>query len=302
MILVGDPQNKALSESIAQNLSCELIYPNIFIFPDSEQRIKLDPDKILGQKVYILKSCNMPIDADTMQLAFLIDAAVRAGADKVIGIVPYLSYMRADHVFRTGEASPLEIVIKLIEAAGLNEIIIVDPHSIKIPEMFKIGVKSLSALSLFAQKINEIEPNKENITIVAPDMGGLRRIGQIDQLLGGSINKVTINKDRDYNSGAVKVAEYKGEIRGRCFIVDDIISTGKTILQAVEVLTDNGAEEVYVLATHPVFSKGSNKLLSDSKVKKIYVTNSIPVSDSESYEKLGILSISGLIAESITNG
>ncbi len=299
MIIIGDPQNKPLSEGIAKKLACELIYPDIFIFPDSEQRVKLDPDKIFGQKVYILKSCNMPVDTDTMQLAFIIDAAVRAGADKVIGIIPYLPYMRADHVFRTGEASPLEIVIKLIEAAGLNEIIIVDPHSIKIPEMFKIGIKNLSALKLFAQKIEEIEPNKDNITIVSPDMGGLRRLGLMDELLGENVNKVTINKDRDHESGEVKVAAYSGQIRGKCFIVDDIISTGKTIIQAVETLKENGAEEVFVLATHPVFSQDADEMLEKSAVRKVYVTDSLPVPAEKSFDKLEILSISGLIADSI---
>lgn len=299
MLIVGDPQNKSLSESIAKELSADLIYPEITVFPDTETRIRLSQEKVAGQKVYIIKSCEMPVDSSVLEFSFMTDAAIRAGADKVIGIIPYLPYMRADHVFRPGEAVPLEIVIKIIEASGVNEILIFDPHSIKIPEMFKIDIKNLSALHVFAEKIAEIEPDKSNITIVSPDMGALRRLEILAEFLGGNINSVYINKDRDYESGNVSVAEYKGEIRGKCFIVDDIISTGKTIVQAVETLVNNGAGEVYVFATHPVFSEDAGQLLQNSGLKKVYVTDSIPVGSGKMFEKLEILSLSGLIAESI---
>src|SRR3989344_5370920 len=129
MIIVGDSQNKSLSESLAEKLSCEVIYPEVVIFPDSEQRVRVDAEKVFGQKVYLVKSIEAPVDTQVLQLSFVVDALNRAGADKVVGVVPYIPYMRADHVFRTGEAVPLELVIKMIEDSGLNEIIIVDPHS-----------------------------------------------------------------------------------------------------------------------------------------------------------------------------
>lgn len=301
MLIVGDPQNKSLSEGLAQKLSCEVIYPEVVVFPDTEQRVRIDADKVFGQEVYLVKSIEAPVDTQVLQLSFIVDALNRAGADKVVGVIPYIPYMRADHVFRTGEAVPLEIVIKIIEISGLNSIIIIDPHSIKIPEMFKIDTHDLSALGLFAEKILEIEPNKQNITIVSPDMGGLRRLDLLDELLGG-VNKVHVNKDRDYETGVVKVAEYEGEIRGKCFIVDDIISTGKTITQAVDTLVSNGAEEVIVFATHPVFSENAPKLLSESSAKKIFVSDSIPVGVDKRFDKLEVLSLASLIAGSITNG
>lgn len=299
MLIVGDIQNKSLSESIGEKLGAKVIYPDIVVFPDTEQRVRIDANLVQGEDVYLIKSIEMPTDASTLQLSFLIDALNRAGANQVVGIIPYLPYMRADHVFRTGEAVPLELVIKLIETAGLNEIVIVDPHSIKIPEMFSIRVHNLTALNYFAKKILEIEPNKDNITIVSPDMGGLRRLELMDEALGGGINKVYVNKDRDYETGHVSVAEYKGEVRGKCFIVDDIIATGKTIAQAAETLQNNGAEKVYVFGTHPVFSEGASTLLQNSSAVKIYVTDSIPVTQSEQFEKLEVISLSDLVIEHI---
>lgn len=330
MILVGDPQNKSLSESIAQKVSIPIIYPEITVFPDTEQRIRIKAESVSGQKVYLVKSIEQPVDSSIVQLTFTVDALIRSGADKIIGIIPYVPYMRADHVFRTGEAVPLEVVISMIQDSRLNEIIIVDLHSVKIPEMFKIPVHDLSALSLFAQKIKEItRPTPEgrteqsegarlqaiaqtgvekagvnmhsDITIVSPDMGGIRRLKILDELLGGGVNQVIINKDRNYESGEVRVAEYEGEIRGKCFVVDDIISTGKTMVQAIDTLDQGGAEEVFVFATHPVLSENASELLSGSKAQKIFVTDSIPVPQEKRFEKLEILSIADLIAREIKN-
>ena len=294
MLLCGDSQNKALSEGIAEKLSASLFYPEIDVFPDSEQRVRIDRE-VLGETVYLIKSITNPVDSAVVQLTFLVDALKKAGAENVIGILPYIPYMRADHIFRTGEAVPLEVVIKMIQDAGLSEIIIVDPHSIKIPELFSIPVRNLSALSLFASKIKELEKDSSQITIVSPDMGGLRRLQQVDELLGG-VNKVSINKDRNYASGEISVAAFEGEIRGICFIVDDIISTGKTIVQAVETLVREGAQKVYVFGTHAVFSENASEILQSCAAEKIFVTDSIPVTPEKTFAKLEILSVAPLIS------
>lgn len=298
MIVCGDPSNKLLSEGIAKKAGSLIFYPEITVFPDSEQRVRIPQEKIAGEKVFLVKSISAPVDSAVVQLSFIVDALNKNGADKVIGIIPYIPYMRADHMFRTGEAVPLEVIIKMIEDAGLHEIIAVDPHSIKIPELFKIPIHSLTALKIFAQKIKEIEPDKKKITIVSPDMGGIRRLKQLDKILG-NVNQVVINKDRNYETGSIRVAEYEGVIRDKCFIIDDIISTGKTIVQAVDTLVQNGAEDVYVFGTHPVLSENASELLENSKAEKIFVTDSIPVPDEKKFKKLEVLSIADLVGKEI---
>ena len=297
MLLCGDSQNKELSEGIAKKLSAVLFYPETDVFPDSEQRVRIEKE-VLGETIYLIKSITSPVDSAVMQLTFLVDALLKKGAERVIGVIPYIPYMRADHIFRTGEAVPLEVVIKMIQDAGLSEIIIVDPHSIKIPELFSIPVRNLSALSMFASKIKEIETDISKITIVSPDMGGLRRLQQVDQILGG-VNKVTINKDRNYASGEISVAAFEGEIKSTCFIIDDIISTGKTIVQAVETLAKEGAEKVYVFGTHAVFSENASEILQSCAAEKIFVTDSIPVVPEKMFAKLEILSVAPLLASAI---
>lgn len=294
MLLIGDSQNKGLSEGIAKVLSVPLSYPEITVFPDSEQRVRIEAE-VSGKTVYLLKSIVPPVDSSVMQLSFLVDALIKNGANRVIGIIPYMPYMRADHMFRIGEGVPLEVVIDLFQDMGMSQIVIVDPHSIKIPELFSIPVHNISALPLFAKKIKELEKDKNNITIVSPDMGGLRRLQQLDELLGG-VNQVIINKDRDYSSGEISVAALKGKIQGTCFIIDDIISTGKTIVQAIDALKKEGAKQVYVLGTHGVLSGDAPTLLQESKAENVFVTDSVPVSSKKNFPKLEILSIASLIA------
>lgn len=298
MLLCGDVNNKELSEKIAEQTSLEIFYPDVKIFTDGERRVRFTKD-VLDKTVIVVKSHGIPTDSSILENLFLLDGLKRSGATKLIGVISYLGYMRADHMFRTGESVPLEIVIKSLETNHLDEIILIDPHSIKIPELFKIPVTTLSAIPIFAEKIKEIiGVVRRDYTIVSPDMGGIRRLDLLSDELGGA-NKVIINKDRDLETGAISVGISEGKVKGICFIVDDIISSGKTITDSVDVLLKNGASEVYVMATHPVFSPGADNLLSNSKAKKVFVTDTIEISNNNRFENLEVLSVAKIISSSI---
>ena len=204
MILFGDDQNTSLSEGLAADISTPLKYPEIFVFPDGERRIRITED-VVDQEVVFVKTASVTdnVDSFIIETAFLIDALKRSGAKNVTGIIPYLPYSRADHIFRSGEAVPLEVIIHLLERSGLSRILFVDPHTIKMPEMFSIDVSNLSALSLFAEKIKEIGFHPEDSVIVSPDMGGLRRMEQLSDMVGG-LPFTSIEKDRDYATGDIK--------------------------------------------------------------------------------------------------
>lgn len=296
MVLIGDEQNKSLSEGLAAELKLPLHYPDITVFPDGERRIRI-LQEVADQDVILVKTSSITDNPDSLvvETAFVIDAVKRSGAKSVTGIIPYLPYCRADHVFRSGEAVPLEVVIKLYESAGLSKIVFVDPHTIKMPEMFEIDTVNISALSLFAEKIEEIGFDKKNSVIVSPDMGGLRRMEQLSDMLGG-VSFTSIEKDRDYETGDIKASGIHGEVKETCFIVDDIISSGRTIVQAVDKLSDLGAKNIYVFATHPVFSEEVTKILKECKAKNVFVTDSIPVAAEKHFPHLEILSLARQIA------
>ncbi|HSA83838.1 MAG TPA: ribose-phosphate diphosphokinase, partial [Patescibacteria group bacterium] len=230
---------------------------------------------------------------------FIIDALKRSGAKSITAVVPYLGYQRQDHVFRDGEAVSLDVVIHALEGTGADRVICVDFHSIKIPEVFSVPVAHLSALSLFADKIRELGEG----FLASPDMGGLRRISKMSELLDGMPWIATV-KDRDLDTGNIVIEKIEGDqsiIKKTGYIVDDMISSGKTIAGSAQLLHDKGVEDIYVFATHPVFSQEAPELLQKSVVTKVFVTDSVFVPEEKKFEKLEMLSIAEMVAKELQN-
>lgn len=297
MKIFSGSANRPLAEKIATKLCLSLSPIELHTFPDGEQRVML-AEKVVGEDVAIVQPTGIPTDNNYMELFFIIDAARRSGAKSVTVVIPYIGYQRQDHVFRSGEARSLEVVIRFMEQAGGTRFIAVDVHSIKIPELFIKPITHLSALPLFAKQIKELGFTKEDTVLVSPDMGGLSRLGKLSTLLD-DIPQVAVEKNRDLASGHVTADTVHGEVKKRALIVDDMISSGKTIVMACDMLTQKGVEEIYVFATHPVFSEKAPELLQASLAKKVFVTDTIFVSKFSQFPKLEIISVADLIAEQL---
>lgn len=297
MLFYGDLNNKSLSQKIAKQVGVKVLYPDVHVFPDGERRVRILED-VVGKKVTVLKSLALPTDSNLIEFVFLVDAIKRSGATHVTALIPYLSYQRADHVFRSGEAVALEVVISMIETAGVDKIVLLEPHSIKISEFFTIPVEEVSSIPLFAQTVRTFGVELSNISIVSPDMGGIRRVKQMSDMLGG-VPFVAVSKNRNLESGKVIATHHEGQIREICVIVDDLCSTGHTIVNAVDYLLAHGARKVYVMCTHPVLSGNASILLQDSKVEKVFMTDSIAISDEKRFDKLEVLSVAKLLADSL---
>lgn len=297
MLFVGDLANRDLSEKLGEKLGLTPIFADKHIFPDGEMRVRI-LEEVADQEVVVLKSHVNPSDSNILEMCFIIDALKRNGAGLVTAVVPYLGYMRGDHMFRTGEAVPLEVIISMLEGAGVAKVIIVDPHSIKIPELFHVDAKDLTALEVFANKIKEMKLKKDSYTLVTPDRGGIRRIKLLSGLLDNA-PYAAIEKNRDLETGNVVASKIEGKINETCFIVDDMISSGGTIVKAITALKKMGAKTTYVMATHGVFSENAPRLLQTSDAEKVYVTNSIPIPSEKQFDKLEILSIADLIAKGL---
>ncbi len=235
-----------------------------------------------------------------MELFFIVDAAKRSGARSVTVVIPYLGYQRQDHIFRSGEAVSLDVVITALQAVGVTKVIALDLHSIKIPEEFSVPITHLSVLPLFAEKIKKLQSDSglqttTDCVLVSPDMGGIRRIEILSKLVE-NMSWATIVKNRDLSTGSVTSDEVQGVLAKRAFIVDDMISSGGTIDAACELLAKNGVEEMYVLASHAIFSDKAPQILQSSKAEKIFVSDTVFVPSEKRFEKLEIISISGMIA------
>lgn len=280
---------------MAKGLGVPLSKTERTVFPDKEKRIRI-LERVLDQNVVVIGGTGKTPDSFYMELFFLMDAVKRSGAKRVDLVIPYLSYQRQDHLFREGEAVSLDVIVKTLEATDASRIITFDLHSIKIPEQFKIPIIHSSALPLFAQEIKKI--GVRDCVLVSPDKGGIRRIKLLSEMLSG-MPFVSIEKNRDLATGEVTSTRIDGKLSKKAFIVDDMISTGSTILSSIDLLLEEGAKEVYVMATHPVLSKDASLHLQKSKAKKIIVTNSLEVPEEKMFEKLKIISLAPLIVEEL---
>jgi ribose-phosphate pyrophosphokinase len=315
MKLFSGSSNKPLAEAIAKKLKIKLSPIETMIFPDGERRIKLN-ENVVEEDTVVIQSTNTPVDQNYIELFFIIDALKRSGARSVTAVIPYLGYQRQDHVFRDGEVVSLDVMIRFLESLKVDKVIAFDLHSIKIPELFHIEITHLSALSLFAESIqskafntlvdsdNPDELLKDTI-LVSPDMGGLRRIEQIAEYLGGMPWIATV-KDRDLRTGDISIKRFEGPLAPsdlpgkRAIIVDDMISSGNTVVQSAQLLKDNGVVSCDVFATHAVFSEEAPELLQDSSIDRVYVTDTVSIPEEKYFPKLHVLSVAEMIANSLT--
>ncbi len=324
MKLFSSSTSTNLAKKISHLLNLSLSSVDTHVFPDGERRVRIS-ENVLGNHAFLVASTNSPVDENYMELFFLIDGLKRSGAEFVTAIIPYLGYQRQDHVFREGEAVSIQVIIKILEALGIDRFISIDMHTPRIADLFSLPVTHLSALPLFAEEIRVIleggpqerpigSPKIEegsiapsgrsrmtNSILVSPDMGGIARIKKLAELLGG-MPYVALEKNRDLETGSLSGdAVREGRIDGEkiAFIVDDMISSGKTIDLAAKALKRIGIEKIYVYATHGVFSDTAPQLLQESPVELVCVTDTVAIAKEKHFEKLEIISVGDIIAKEI---
>lgn len=295
MLFFSGSSNISLAKKIAKSFDSNLSKLEIVTFPDKENRVRV-VDVVLDQDIVLVQSTGVSPNRYYMELFFILDSLKRSGARSVTLVIPYLGYQRQDHIFRDGEAVSLEVIIKLIEELGVDKVISFDLHSIRIPELFTAPIVHLSALPVFAQEINKMK--KDDLVLVSPDMGGIARIKKLSELTG-DLPFISIEKNRDLDTGEIKSDKLNGEVKKKAIIVDDVISTGKTLVAAAQLLSKNGAEEIYVMATHGIFAGEAPKLLQESIIKGVTVANTVEVRANRKFEKLNVVSISDLVVDEL---
>ncbi|HYK08372.1 MAG TPA: ribose-phosphate diphosphokinase, partial [Candidatus Eisenbacteria bacterium] len=169
MKLFSGTASVALGKKIAQEMGISISPVDEHVFPDGERRIRID-STVVEQSVVVIQSAYPPVDTNYMELFFLLDAVKRSGAEFVTAVVPYFGYQRQDHIFRDGEAVSLEVVIRILENLGIDKLVSIDMHSNRIPSLFHIPVRHVTALPLFANKIKEFSKSDIDATVlVSPD-------------------------------------------------------------------------------------------------------------------------------------
>jgi len=278
MIIVPGPASLELGEKIAQGLSARIVEgmkPRVVpvehrVFPDGEIYIRFS-DTVDGEAV-IVQTTSPPTDMHLLQLLLMASTAKDLGAERVVAVVPYLAYARQDKRFLDGEAVSIDVVIRLIEAAGVDALLTCDLHS-DILDRFRIPARNLQATSVVAEYLRN--QGFEGAFSLAPDKGAIYLAKMGDEVLHGGYD--ALEKTRDRRTGEVQILEKALPVRGRDVIVfDDIISTGGTMSLAVETAKKYGARRVAAACTHPLMLGNAAERILAAGADRIVGTDSVP--------------------------
>ncbi len=288
-----------LSEKIAKKLGITLGEVEHIRFQNGE--VKIFPlETVRGKDIFIIQTARTgSVDADLMELFVFIDAMRRAAAGRICAIIPFLPYMRQDRKTKAREPITGRLVADLLKAAGADYVLTMTLHSDQEQGFFSTYCDNKSTKSLF---IDYVKKNKMNdpkkFKVVAPDLGGVAKAGKFAESIG--LDFAIVNKRRHSAKQETTPMHLVGDVTGMtCIMYDDMIDTAGTACEAAKFLKDKGAKDVYMMATHGIFSGAAIERLKNSEFKKVVVTDTIPVPKEKHFKQLEILSVAGELADSI---
>ena len=293
-VIVSGSASQKLAMATAQRLGAEIGQCSVTRFPDTEVNVQLN-EPVRERRVFIVQSSCPPVDQHIMEVLAIADACRRAAASSITWIAPYFGYARSDK--RRGGRTPImgRLVADFAERAGIDHLIALDLHSQQVEGFFHIPVENLSAVPAIADALkSHLEPES---VIVSPDTGRVKMASAYASRMGCPV--AVLHKER-LNGRKTAVSRIVGEVRARpCVIIDDMISTGGTINNAVEALIRAGAAGNFIVAaSHGVFTSEARKNLNHPAIRKIIVTDSIPVS-SDDWPQVKIVSLAPILAGAI---
>ncbi len=296
MKLLTGNSNKVLSKNIAKYLKTKLVNSSIRKFADGEIYIEIN-ENIRGNSIFIVQSISSPANDNLMELLLCIDALKRSSAKNITAVIPYFGYARQDRKVVPRTSISAKLVSNLITQAGADRVVTVDLHAGQIQGFFDIPVDNLFSTPIFARHARKKIKSKK-IICVAPDVGGTERARALGKLL--NVGLAIVDKRRP-KPGQSEVMNIIGDVKGQtCILVDDIIDSGGTIVNAAKALKSRGAKDVYVYITHGVLSGDAIKKIKSSVIKNLVITDTIDnVHKTKNVKNIEVLPISSLMGEAI---
>ena len=298
LMLLSGTGNPELSQRIAREIDLPLAPMDITRFADGEFDVKIH-ESVRGHDVFLIQPTCPPVSDNLIQLFVTLDALRRASAARITAVIPYYGYQRKEKKTAPRDPISAKLMANIIELAGASRVVAVDLHAEAIQGFFDIPVDALTATKILARRVRERHGN--NVVVVSPDTGGALRARRLGRLLDAPIAIIDKRRPRD---DAVEVVHVVGDVAGmHAVIVDDLVSTGGTLVSASEALKGKGATGVDVVATHGLLTEGALERLREAPIDEICVTDTIPVSDPahvlDNHPRLRVLSVAPLIAEAI---
>jgi ribose-phosphate pyrophosphokinase len=293
-ILTGNA-NPELAKSICKHLEVELTDVLVDRFSEGEVQVQIK-ENIRGRDVFIVQPTCPPPNENLMELLIMIDAARRASADRITAVIPYYGYARQDRKDQPRVPITAKLVANLIVAAGANRILGMDLHANQIQGFFDIPVDHLYAINVLSEYF--IAKKLKNVVVVSPDVGGIKMARAYAKRLGASL--AIVDKRRDSPDKTV-VMHILGSVKGKhAVIVDDIVATAGSLVEAIEALKKHGVKDVYAAISHGILSGTAiERLKACTGLKELVITNSIPLSKKKRIDKIKVVSVASLLADAI---
>lgn len=302
LMIFSGTANPPLAEEIAKHLGMKLGKVEISTFANSESYARFE-ESVRGCDAFVIQSICEPVDHHVMQQLIMVDALKRASAKRITAICPLYPYSRQDRKARGREPITAKLMADIYEAAGVDRVVSVDLHTGQIQGFFDLPFDHLTAMPLLADHFADIVDN--DFVVVSPDAGGVRladkwvqHLSEFHDLHGqvAFLHKRRRKDQRNVSEARAVVGEVEGKT---CIIADDMIDTAGTLVNGAEILLEAGASEVYAAATHAVLSEPAIDRIKNSRIEQVVVTNTLPLPSEKDIDKLAVLSIAPIIAETI---
>lgn len=289
--------NPILAQEVCEYLNLKLGEISISRFSDGEIYVQIK-ENVRGTDVFIIQSICHPVNDNLVELLIMIDGFKRASADRITAVVPYYGYARQDRKDKPRVPISSRLVADLITAAGANRLLAMDLHAQQIAGFFNIPVDHLFAAPVTLEAIQNL--NLENLIIVAPDAGAVERARAFAKRLHTDL---AIIDKRRIETNKAEVMNVIGDVEGKnALIIDDMVDTAGTLVNAAQAIKDKGSLDVFAACTHPVLSGKAIERINNSVIKKLLVSNTIPLSAQQAQcEKIQIKSVAKLFAQAIKN-
>ncbi|HDD35524.1 MAG TPA: ribose-phosphate pyrophosphokinase [Candidatus Desulfofervidus auxilii] len=296
LILLSGNANPSLAQEIANYLGVPKGKALVDTFSDGETRVEIG-ENVRGEDVFVVQPTCPPVNHNLMELLIMIDALKRASAKRITAVIPYYGYGRQDRKVKPRVPITAKLVADLLTTAGADRVLSMDLHVGQIQGFFNIPVDHLFAAPVILDYIKSHFKNN-NLTIVSPDAGGVERARAFAKRLGAALAIIDKRRDAPNVAEAVNVI---GDIKEKTVVIlDDMVDTAGTLTEAADVLIKKGAKEVYACCTHPVLSGPAIKRITECSIKKIVVTNTIPLKEeAKRCGKIEVLSVAPLLGEAI---
>lgn len=297
-VIFGLNNGYEYAKEVAKKSGIKLGEVEISKFADGEILVR-SATTVRGMDVFLFQSTSCPVNDNLMELLIAIDSFKRASANSITVIIPYYGYARQDRKAKGREPITCKLVANFLQNSGATKVILIDIHSLQTQGFFDIPVDTLSVSCVLFNEYKKSNPNLDNLTIVAPDYGAVKKVRKISETL--NISLAIVDKRRP-KPNVVEVSNLLGDVQDRdCLILDDMIDTGGTILKNIDLLKEKGAKKITIMATHGVFSKGAIEKFAEfiklGKIDALYITDTIQVNREIKNPKIYVVNLSGFFSD-----